>query len=134
MIYRKDWGIMIKNHICGVAMSTTNNLSQKLTVKRDLSPEGRNFFYKGRIGEAMRVISENMLKIVILNLIMIVACVPLIVMVLYYQRQEEAAAIAGMNFSTGIGIGFGVRDDTVAALANIYDVRLKVYGLTIFPT
>ncbi len=125
---------MIKNHICGVAMSTTNNLSQKLTVKRDLSPEGRNFFYKGRIGEAMRVISENMLKLVILNLIMIVACVPLIVMVLYYQRQEEAAAIAGMNFSTGIGIGFGVRDDTVAALANIYDVRLKVYGLTIFPT
>ncbi|MDE5990350.1 MAG: hypothetical protein K2H36_02065, partial [Clostridia bacterium] len=34
----------------------------------------------------------------------------------------------------GIGIGFGVQDDTVSALSQIYDVRLKVYGISIFPT
>lgn len=115
-------------------MSLTNKLAENLVVSRDLSPEGRTILYKGRIREAIQVISTNMTKLVLLNLIMVVACVPLIVMVMYYQNTQEAAILSGMNFSTGIGIGFGVQDDTVTALSQIYDVRLKVYGITIFPT
>ncbi|MDE6758075.1 MAG: hypothetical protein K2J89_02195 [Clostridia bacterium] len=115
-------------------MSVTNKLAANLVLTRDLSPEGRTILYKGRIRQAMQTISVNMTKLVLLNLIMVVACVPLIVMIMYYQNMQEAAILSGMNFSTGIGIGFGVQDDTVSALSQIYDVRLKVYGISIFPT
>ncbi|MDE6189939.1 MAG: hypothetical protein K2G37_06665 [Clostridia bacterium] len=115
-------------------MGATNKLAENLVLKRDLSPEGRVILYKGRIREAMRVISVNMTKLVLLNIIMLIACIPLIVMVLYYQRTEENAILSGLNFSTGIGIGFGVQDDTALAISQIYDVRMKVYGLTLFPT
>ncbi|MDE6614139.1 MAG: hypothetical protein K2K24_01380, partial [Clostridia bacterium] len=115
-------------------MSETNKLVDNLVIARDLSPEGREILYKGRIREAIRAISANMSKMVLLNLIMLVACIPLIVMVVYYQKTQEASILSGMNFSTGIGIGFGVQDDTISAISQIYDLRLKVYGLTIFPT
>lgn len=115
-------------------MSETNKLVDNLVIARDLSPEGREIIYKGRIRQAIQVISANTTKMVLLNLIMVVACVPLIVMVMYYLNKQEATILSGMNFSTGIGIGYGVQDDTVSALSQIYDARLKVYGLTIFPT
>ena len=115
-------------------MSVTNKLSENLVLTRDLSPEGRNILYKGRIREGIHVISANMTKLVLLNLIMVVACIPLIVMVMYYLNKQETAILSGLNFSTGIGIGFGVQDDTITAISQIYDARLKVYGLTIFPT
>ena len=115
-------------------MSETNKLVDNLVIARDLSPEGRDIFYKGRIRQAMQVISVNMTKLVLLNLIMLVACVPLIVMIMYYLTKQEASILSGMNFSTGIGIGFGVQDDTISAISQIYDERMKVYGLTIFPT
>lgn len=115
-------------------MSVTNKLAENLALSRDLSPEGRPILYKGRIRQAMQVISVNMTKLVLLNLIMVLACAPLIVMVFYYQRMQELNILSGLNFSTGIGIGLGVQDDTVSALSQIYDVRLKVYGITLFPT
>ncbi|MBD5086624.1 MAG: hypothetical protein HDT32_04620 [Clostridiales bacterium] len=115
-------------------MSETNKLVENLVVERDLSPEGRDVLYKGRIRQAMQVMSTNMTKLVLLNLIMLVACVPMIVMVMYYLTKQESNILAGMNFSTGIGIGFGVQDDTISAISQIYDARLKVYGIMIFPT
>ena len=115
-------------------MSATNKLADNLVIKRDLSPEGRTVFYKGRIREAMHVISANMTKLVLLNIIMLIACIPLIVMILYYQRTQESEILAGLNFSTGIGIGFGVQDNTIDAISQIYDLRLFIYGVTLFPT
>lgn len=114
-------------------MSAVNNLAKKLVLKRDLSPEGRITNYKGRIRQAMAAISANMTKLVLLNLLMVVACAPLIA-TYFVMRSQEAAAIAGLNFSTGIGIGFGVSDDTMLAIERIYDIRLMGYGLSIFPT
>ncbi|MDE7336962.1 MAG: hypothetical protein K2N32_02485, partial [Clostridia bacterium] len=75
-------------------MSVTNKLAQNLVLTRDLSPEGRTILYKGRIREAMQAISVNMTKLVLLNLIMVLACVPLIVMILYYQRMQESNILA----------------------------------------
>ncbi|MDE6474908.1 MAG: hypothetical protein K2L70_07410 [Clostridia bacterium] len=114
-------------------MSAVNNLAKKLVLKRDLSPEGRITNYKGRIRQAMAAISANMTKLVLLNLLMVVACAPLIA-TYFVMRSQEAAAVAGLNFSTGIGVGFGVSDDTMLAIERIYDIRLMGYGLAIFPT
>ncbi len=114
-------------------MSAVNNLAKKLVLKRDLSPEGRITNYKGRIRQAMAAISANMTKLVLLNLLMVVACAPLIA-TYFVMRSQEAAAVAGLNFSTGIGVGFGVSDDTMLAIERIYDIRLRGYGLSIFPT
>ena len=114
-------------------MSAVNNLAKKLVLKRDLSPEGRITNYKGRIRQALAAISANLTKLVLLNLLMVVACAPLIA-TYFVMRSQEAAAVAGLNFSTGIGVGFGVSDDTMLAIDRIYDIRLRGYGLSIFPT
>lgn len=114
-------------------MSAINNLAKKLVLKRDLSPEGRVTNYKGRIRQAIQAISQNMTKLVLLNLLMVVACAPLIV-AYFWMKSKEGAAVAGLNFSTGIGVGFGVTDDTLLAIERIYDIRLMGYGLSIFPT
>lgn len=114
-------------------MSAVNNIAKKLVLKRDLSPEGRVTNYKGRIRQAMAAISVNMTKLVLLNLLMVVACAPLIA-TYFVMRSQEAAAVAGLNFSTGIGVGFGVSDDTLLAIERIYDIRLMGYGLAILPT
>ena len=114
-------------------MSAVNNLAKKLVLKRDLSPEGRITNYKGRIRQALAAISANLTKLVLLNLLMVVACAPLIA-TYFVMRSQEAAAVAGLNFSTGIGVGFGVSDDTMLAIERIYDIRLRGYGLSIFPT
>ncbi|MDE5911951.1 MAG: hypothetical protein K2H24_06420 [Clostridia bacterium] len=114
-------------------MSAVNNLAKKLVLKRDLSPEGRITNYKGRIRQALAAISANLTKLVLLNLLMVVACAPLIA-TYFVMRSQEAAAVAGLNFSTGIGVGFGISDDTLLAIERIYDIRLMGYGLAIFPT
>ncbi|MDE7191251.1 MAG: hypothetical protein K2O35_02090 [Clostridia bacterium] len=114
-------------------MSAVNNIAKKLVLKRDLSPEGRVTNYKGRIRQAIAAISANMTKLVLLNLLMVVACAPLIA-TYFVMRSQEAAAVAGLNFSTGIGVGFGVSDDTLIAIERIYDIRLMGYGLAILPT
>lgn len=114
-------------------MSVVNSLASKLTVKRDLSPEGRVTNYKGRIREAMSAIQMNLTKLVLLNLLMVVACAPLIVMY-FVTRSQESQLVSGLNFATGIGMGFGVNDDTALAIEKIYDIRLMGYGLAIFPT
>ena len=109
-------------------MSAVNNLAKNLFLKETLSPEGRITNYKGRIRQAMAAISANMTKLVLLNLLMVVACAPLIA-TYFVMRSQEAAAFAGLNFSTGIGVGFGVSDDTMLAIERIYDIRLRGYGL-----
>ena len=114
-------------------MSAVNNLAKKLVLKRDLSPEGRITNYKGRISQAMQAISQNLTKLVLLNLLMVVACAPMIA-TYFWMRAKEGAAVEGLNFSTGIGVGFGVTDDTMLAIERIYDIRLMGYGLAIFPT
>lgn len=114
-------------------MSAVNNLAKKLVLKRDLSPEGRITNYKGRIRQAIAAISANMTKLVLLNLLMVVACAPMIA-TYFVMRSQEAAIVAGLNFSTGIGVGFGVSDDTLLAIEKIYDLRLMGYGLAILPT
>ncbi|MDE6276003.1 MAG: hypothetical protein K2M75_05630 [Clostridia bacterium] len=114
-------------------MSAANNLAKKLVLKRDLSPEGRKTNERGRLGQVRMAISANMTKMVLLNLIMVVACAPLIA-TYFVMRSQENAAVAGLNFSTGIGVGFGVTDDTLLAIERIYDIRLMGYGLSIFPT
>ena len=114
-------------------MSAINTLAKKLVLKRDLSPEGRVTNYKGRIRQAMVAISQNMTKLVLLNLLMVVACAPMIA-TYFWMRSQELLAVAGLNFSTGIGVGFGVNDDTLLAIERIYDIRLMGYGLAILPT
>lgn len=114
-------------------MSAINNLANHLILKRDLSPEGRVTNYKGRIRQAIQAISQNLTKLVLLNLFMVIACAPMIV-TYFWMRAQEALAVAGLNFSTGIGVGFGITDDTLIAIERIYDIRLMGYGLAIFPT
>ena len=115
-------------------MSVTNKLAENLALSRDLSPEGRPILYKGRIRQAMQVILVNMTKLVLLNLIMVLACCAFDCNGILLSAYAGTQYLSGLNFSTGIGIGLGVQDDTVSALSQIYDVRLKVYGITLFPT
>lgn len=110
-----------------------NNLAGKLVLQRDLSPEGREINYKGRIREAMGVVSQNMTKLVLLNIFMLIACIPLIVLFGYYMQVQENAILSSMNFSSGIGIGYGIADDTLKATEAIYDFRLKLFGISLFP-
>jgi len=114
-------------------MSAVNKLANNLILKRDLSPEGREINYKGRIRQVMHVISANMTKLVLLNLIMVLACAPMIVLFGYYMRAHQSDIIAGLNFSSGIGVGFGVSDDSLAAIERIYDFRLKLFGFSLLP-
>ena len=110
-----------------------NTLAGKLTLARDLSPEGREINYKGRIRQAMGVVSQNMTKLVLLNIFLVIACVPMIVLFGYYMQVQENAILAEMNFSSGIGIGYGIVDNTPEATAAIYDFRLKLFGASLIP-
>lgn len=110
-----------------------NNLAGKLVLQRDLSPEGREINYKGRIREAMSVVSQNMTKLVLLNIFMIIACIPLIVLFGYYMQVQESSILSGFNFSSGIGIGYGIADNTMEATEAIYNFRLKLFGISLLP-
>lgn len=110
-----------------------NNMAGKLVLQRDLSPEGREINYKGRIREATGVISQNMTKLVLLNIFMVIACIPLIVLFGYYMQVQESAILGSMNFSSGIGIGYGIVDNTAEATEAIYNFRLKLFGISLLP-
>ncbi len=73
-------------------MSAINNLANHLILKRDLSPEGRVTNYKGRIRQAIQAISQNLTKLVLLNLFMVIACAPMIV-TYFWMRAQEALAV-----------------------------------------
>lgn len=107
-------------------------LANKLELDKDLSPQGRDVEYKGRIRQAFSAYGHNVSKMVLTNLMIMLFAIPLIVLFFFYMPKLEKAAIAGMNFSGGLGIGYGVADDTIAGTVAIYSVRQKMilYALT----
>ncbi len=107
-------------------------LANKLELDKDLSPQGRDVEYKGRIKQVFSAYSHNLSKMVLTNLLVMICAIPLIALFFFYLPKLEKAAIAGMNFSGGLGIGYGVADDTIAGTVAIYATRQKMvlYALT----
>lgn len=81
----------------------------------------------------MVVISQNMSKLVLLNLLILIACIPMIVLYGYYMQAHQSVIVQDMTFSSGIGIGYGIVDNTPLATQKIYDFRMLLFGTSLLP-
>lgn len=111
------------------------NLATKLVLMRDLSPEGRPIAYKGRIREAFGAIGKQLSKIMWINLLCMVFVLPLFVVMFVVMRQYENNTIEqlGYNFSGGLGLGYGVVDDTLAGIETVYGIRKLFVLCSVLP-
>ncbi|MGN0771908.1 MAG: hypothetical protein ACI4MI_04925 [Christensenellales bacterium] len=112
---------------------STAKLASNLTIAKDLSPAGRDIEFKGRIKQAFSAFKNNLTKMITTNLLVMLFLLPLIAVLLFYMPTKETQAIAGMNFSGGLGIGYGAVDDTVAGAVAIYSLRQKFILFSLTP-
>lgn len=119
------------NSVLGEIMSTVD-IASKLTIAKDLSPAGRDIAFKGRIAQVFATLKNNITKMIMVNLMVMLFALPLIAVLFIYMPIKETAAIAGMNFSGGLGIGYAQVDDTIKGALAIYSLRQKfiLFALT----
>lgn len=112
-----------------------HKLATKLVLARDLSPEGRPIAYRGRIREAFGAIGSNMGNLVKINLLCMVFALPLLVILFIYMSNYEASVLkdAGMHFSGGLGLGYGVVDDTARGIETVYGIRQLFVLCSVIP-
>ncbi len=116
-------------------MADYSKLIDRLTVAKDLGPADRDINYKGRIRQVFSVIGKNFSGITGVNLLLIFFCLPIIGLLIIYLPIAEQNLIAKemLNFSGGIGIGYGVVDQTARGIEIIYNTRIKFFAYFFIP-
>ena len=110
-------------------MADIKQLAERLELAPDLGPQNREFNYKGRIRQVFKTFSSNMGGLMGVNILTLLFCAPFVALFLIYMPIDEAGRIAGqaLNFSGGLGIGYGVVDQTNVGIQLIYDLRIKYF-------
>lgn len=108
-------------------MADYSKLLDRLELAPDLSPETRAYNYKGRIRQAFKAVSSKMGTSIAINFMLIIFAAPIIALFIIYLPSHIQGLInaAGLNFTSGIGIDFGVIDDTVQGIEILYNTSLK---------
>ena len=101
---------------------TTQYLASKIVLQRDLAPKSEDA-HGARSARLREVLSGNTAKMFTLNILTILFALPLICVLIIWLPIEESKAVAGMNFSANLGIGYGAVDETLEGIRAIYDLR-----------
>ena len=100
----------------------TQLLAPHLTLKEDLAPKSETA-HGGRLRRMNSVIKENTGRVFSLNILASLFLMPLIGILIIWMPMAEDKLVASMNFSAGLGIGYGAVDQTLEGIAAIYNLR-----------
>ncbi|MEG2413696.1 MAG: hypothetical protein RSB61_03500 [Clostridia bacterium] len=116
-------------------MASIKNLITKIELDRDLSPDGRDIEQRGRFRQTLSLFGKNMSKMTLANIFVALFAMPLLILFFMYLPNQEKLKIAAesLNFSGGLGIGYGVVDGTFRGIDLIYSLRQKFVLMFLTP-
>ncbi|MDE6550555.1 MAG: hypothetical protein K2M44_03570 [Clostridia bacterium] len=100
----------------------TQLLAPHITLQEDLAPKSETA-HGGRLRRMNSVIKENTGRVFSLNILTILFLMPLIAILIIWLPLAEDKLVADMNFSAGLGIGYGAVDQTLEGIEAIYNLR-----------
>lgn len=109
----------------------TAKLAKHFTLAKSLAPDIPNQS-DNKFKKIFACFKGNYAQMVSLNMMLMIFALPLIVFFFILLPNKESAAIAGYTMTGGLGIGFGVTDQTLEAFKAVYDLRklFVLYFLT----
>lgn len=117
-------------------MTDIKKLAEKLALATDLGPQNREINYKGRVREVFKTLSSSMSQLMLINIMTLLFCAPFVVAFIVLMPLDINGKIAAamLNFSGGIGIGYGVVDQTNIGIEMIYNRRIFYFLCYFTPT
>ena len=110
----------------------TQLLASKIVLQRDLAPKSESA--RGARAARMReVLGGNTAKMFTLNIFTVLFALPMICVLIIWLPIEESNAVANLNFSANLGIGYGAVDQTLEGIAAIYNLRQLFILCTLTP-
>lgn len=100
----------------------TQHLASEIVLERDLAPKSENA-HGARSARMRAVLGGNTAKMFTLNILTVLFALPMICVLIIWLPIEESNAVAAMNFSANLGIGYGAVDQTLEGIAAIYNLR-----------
>ena len=110
----------------------TQYLASKIVLARDLAPKSENA-HGARSARMREVLSGNTAKMFTLNILTVLFALPMICVLIIWLPIEESNAVAALNFSANLGIGYGAVDQTLEGIRAIYDLRQLFILCTLTP-
>lgn len=101
-------------------------LLNNLELSTDLGPVNREYNYKGRIRQSSKAVTSSLGTSVGINIFLLIFASPIIALFIFYLPAfiQNIIQQQGLNFTGGIGIDYGVINDTVKGLEILYDKSL----------
>ena len=110
----------------------TQLLASKIVLQRDLAPKSENA-HGARAARMREVLGGNTAKMFTLNIFTVLFALPMICVLIIWLPIEESNAVANLNFSANLGIGYGAVDQTLEGIAAIYNLRQLFILCTLTP-
>ena len=110
----------------------TQLLASKIVLQRDLAPKSESA-HGARAARMREVLGGNTAKMFTLNIFTVLFALPMICVLIIWLPIEESNAVANLNFSANLGIGYGAVDGTLEGIAGIYDLRQLFILCTLTP-
>lgn len=110
----------------------TQLLASKIVLQRDLAPKSESA-HGARAARMREVLGGNTAKMFTLNIFTVLFALPMICVLIIWLPIEESNAVANLNFSANLGIGYGAVDQTLEGIAAIYNLRQLFILCTLTP-
>ena len=110
----------------------TQLLASKIVLQRDLAPKSESA-HGARAARMREVFGGNTAKMFTLNIFTVLFALPMICVLIIWLPIEESNAVANLNFSANLGIGYGAVDQTLEGIAAIYNLRQLFILCTLTP-
>lgn len=110
----------------------TQLLASKIVLQRDLAPKSESA-HGARAARVREVLGGNTAKMFTLNIFTVLFALPMICVLIIWLPIEESNAVANLNFSANLGIGYGAVDQTLEGIAAIYNLRQLFILCTLTP-
>lgn len=110
----------------------TQLLASKIVLQRDLAPKSESA-HGARSARMREVLGGNTAKMFTLNIFTVLFALPMICVLIIWLPIEESNAVANLNFSANLGIGYGAVDQTLEGIAAIYNLRQLFILCTLTP-
>lgn len=110
----------------------TQLLASKIVLQRDLAPKSESA-HGARAARMREVLGGNTAKMFTLNIFTVLFALPMICVLIIWLPIEESSAVANLNFSANLGIGYGAVDQTLEGIAAIYNLRQLFILCTLTP-
>lgn len=100
----------------------TAKLAKNFTLAKSLAPDVPNQS-DNKMKKIFACFKGNYTQMISLNMMLMIFALPLIVFFFILLPNKESAAVANFTMTGGLGIGFGVTDQTMEAFKAVYDLR-----------